>query len=275
MDLEGGSIDMIARVTSTQAKQLSDNFEIYEGEMNLVQALYLNNAVEPFNNEKVRQAMCYAVDPQEVMEFVSDGSGVEVGSAMYPSFAKYYDDSLKDTYSYDPDKAKELLKEAGYADGFSFKITVPSNYTQHVDTAEVIAEELKKVGINAEIEQVEWNTWLEDVYNNKNYESTVIGFEASTLNASALLYRYTTDAHGNMMNYSNADFDAAFASAQATTDDAEQVKYYKECEKILADTAASVYIQDLPEFVAVNKKFTGYTFYPLYVQDIAKIRLAQ
>ena len=54
----------------------------------------------------------------------------------------------------------------------------------------------------------------------------------------------------------------------------EKTTYYKECERILSETAANVYIQDLPEFVALNKKYTGYEFYPLYIQDIAKIRLA-
>ena len=55
---------------------------------------------------------------------------------------------------------------------------------------------------------------------------------------------------------------------------AAPTKYYKECERILSENAANVYIQDLPEFVALNKKYTGYEFYPLYIQDIAKIRLA-
>ena len=67
----------------------------------------------------------------------------------------------------------------------------------------------------------------------------------------------------------------SIAAAQATVDDDEQVKYYKECEKILSEKAAAIYIQDLPEFVALSSKYTGYTFYPLYVQDIAKIKLAE
>lgn len=274
-DLESGSIDMYARITSDQASQLSDSFDIYEGEMNLVQALYLNNAVEPFDNELVRQALCYAIDPQEIMDFVSDGAGFEIGSAMFPSFGKYFDESLNDTYNQDIDKAKELLAQAGYPDGFSFTITVPSNYTQHVDTAEVLVEQFEAIGVKASIQKVEWNTWLSDVYGNKDYEATVVGFDASTLNASALLYRYTSDAHNNMFNYANADYDKAFAAAQATVDEDEQVKYYKECERILSETAAAVYIQDLPEFVALNNKYTGYTTYPLYAQDIAKIRLAE
>ncbi|SHH53941.1 peptide/nickel transport system substrate-binding protein [Butyrivibrio fibrisolvens DSM 3071] len=274
-DLEGGSIDMYARITSDQAEQLSESFQIYEGGMNLVQALYVNNAVEPFDNELVRQALCYAIDPQEIMNFVSGGAGVEIGSAMFPSFDKYFDESLNDTYNQDVEKAKELLAQAGYADGFTFTIKVPSNYTQHIDTAEVIAEQLEVIGVTAVIQKIDWNTWLDEVYNNKVYEATILGFDASTLNASALLYRYTSDAKNNMFNYSNADYDKAFAAAQATVDEAEQIKYYKECEKILSQTAAAVYIQDLPCFVALNSKYTGYTFYPLYVQDIAKIRLAE
>jgi len=275
MDLEGGSIDLYPRVTSNQASQLSDNFEVYEGTMNLVQALYLNNDVEPFNNQLVRQALCYAIDPQTIMDFVSDGKGTEIGSSMFPSFGKYYLSELTETYNQDIDKAKELLAEAGYPDGFDFTITVASNYTQHVDTAQVLVEEFKEIGVNATIQEVEWNTWLSDVYTGRQFESTVVGVDASTLTAYAMLSRFKSDANNNFINYNNADYDAAFDAAVAAVDDDEKTEHYKECERILAETAANVYIQDLPEFVALNKKFTGYTFYPLYAQDISKIRPAQ
>lgn len=275
MDLEGGSIDMFARLTSTQCDQLSDSFEIYEGEMNLVQALYLNNAVKPFDDVRVRQALCYAIDPQSIMDFVSDGKGVELGSSMYPSFKKYYMEELNDTYNQDIDKAKELLSEAGYPDGFEFTITVPSNYTQHVDTAQVIAEELKEIGVTANISQVEWNSWLSDVYTNRDFESTVIGVDASTLNAPALLSRFVSTDEKNFINFNNTDYDSAYQKAVEATDDDVKTQYFKECETILSTDAANVYIQDLPEFVALNKKYTGYTFYPLYAQDIGKIKLAE
>jgi peptide/nickel transport system substrate-binding protein len=272
MDLKGGSIDMYARVTSQQVSQLKDEFDIYEGTMNLVQAMYINNAVKPFDDVRVRQALCYAIDPQEIMDFVSDGAGTEIGSAMFPSFGKYFMPELNDTYNTDPDKAKELLAEAGYPNGFEFTITVPSNYDQHVDTAQVISEELKKIGVTAKIQEVEWNSWLSDVYSDRNYEATVVGVDASTLTASSLLARYASDAGRNFVNFNSKAYDEAYANAQSASDDAAKTGYYKECLKILSEEAASVYIQDLPEFVAVNKKFTGYVFYPLYVQDISKIR---
>ena len=274
MDLKGGSIDMYARITSTQVQQLKDEFTIYEGTMNLVQAMYINNAEKPFDDVRVRQALCYAINPQEIMDFVSDGAGAEIVSAMFPSYSKYFLPELNDTYNTDTDKAKELLAEAGYPDGFEFTITVPSNYTQHVDTAQVVSEELKAIGVTANIQEVEWNTWLSDVYTDKNYQATVVGIDASTLSASSLLARYVSDSSKNLVHFNSKDYDEAYNKAVSTSDDKEKTEYYKECERILSKEAASVYIQDLPEFVALNKKYTGYVFYPLYVQDVAKIRLA-
>lgn len=275
MNLEGGSVDMIARVTATQAAELSDNFNILEGTMNLVQALYLNNAVEPFQDARVRQALCYAIDPQEIMDFVSDGKGTEIGSSMFPAFEKYYMEELNDTYSRDIEKAKELLAEAGYPNGFSFTITVPSNYQQHIDTAQVLVEELKEIGVNADIQLIEWDSWLSDVYAGRNYQSTVIGVDASSLTARALLERFGSDAPNNFINFSSPEYDTALQNAISSTDDGQKTENYKECERILSEKAANVYIQDLPEFVAINKKYGGYQFYPLYVQDFSKLYIVE
>ncbi len=275
MDLEGGSIDMFARVTSTQAAELSDEFEVLEGTMNLVQALYLNNLEKPFDDVRVRQALCYAIDPNEIMLMVSDGMGTEIGSSMFPAFSKYFVKELNDTYNQDIDKAKQLLADAGYPNGFSFTITVPSNYQQHIDTAQVLVQEFKNIGVDAKIQLIEWDSWLSDVYQNRKFQSTVVGVDASSLTAASLLERFTSTSSKNFINFNSTEYDAAFASAIASTDDAEKTSYYKDCQRILSEEAANVYIQDLPEFVALNKKYTGYEFYPLYVQDIAKLKLAE
>lgn len=269
--LNGGSIDMFARVTQAQADQLSGDFEVLEGTMNLVQAMYLNNEKAPFDKKEVRQALCYAVDPQAVMDMISDGKGAKLGSSMFPAFGKYYMEELNDMYAADTAKAKELLAQAGYPDGFTFTLTVPSNYQQHIDTAQVVAEQLKQIGVTANIQLVEWETWLSEVYTNRNYEATVVGVDAASLTAAALLERFTSDASDNFINFDSAAYDEAYAAAKASTDDEEKTKYYKECEEILAEEAANVYIQDLPSFVALNKKYGGYEFYPLYVQDFAKL----
>lgn len=240
--------------------------------MNLVQAMYLNHQVEPFDNVLVRQALCYAVDVDAMLDLTADGHGTKVGSSMYPAFSKYFDPALSERYPHDTEKAKELLDQAGYPDGFAFTIKVPSNYTPHVNTAVVLAEQLKAVGITAQIQQVDWNTWVSEVYGNRDFEATVVGFDASTLSASSLLARWTSDNGKNMINYNNPDYDAAFAAAQASVDEQERTTQYKRCLQILSDTAANVYLQDLADFVAINPALEGYQFYPLYVMDMSTIR---
>ena len=108
MALKGGSVDICAHLTSAQTAQLGDDFTVAEGTMNLVQAVYLNNARAPFDNEKVRQAMSYAINRQEIMDIMADGHGTAVGSSIYPKLTKYFLPELVDYYSYDPAKGKEL-----------------------------------------------------------------------------------------------------------------------------------------------------------------------
>ena len=239
--------------------------------MNLVQALYLNNAVKPLDDVRIRQALCHAVNIEEVMMFTNDGLGTPLGSSIYPAFGRYFMPELAETYGYDPAKTKELMKEAGYPNGFSLTITVPSNYVVHVNAAQVIAEELKAVGIDAKINLVEWATWLSDVYQGRKFEATVVGFDASFLTARALLERWISTNGKNMINFSDPEYDETLQAAFTAVDEAEQTELYKKAEKILSDDAANVYLMDPNELTVISKKLGGYVSYPLFVIDLAKI----
>ncbi len=269
--LSSGALDMAIHRTLDQVKTIGPEFKYVEGTMNLVQALYLNNAVEPFNKEEVRQALCYAVNVQEMLDLTADGHGTPIGTSMYPAFSKYFDASLADAYPHDTEKAKTLLADAGYPNGFDMSITVPNNYTPHIITAEVLVEQLAQVGIRAKINLVEWSSWLSDVYNGRNFESTVIGFDATSLTAGALLNRWVSDDGKNMISYQNPDYDRLIAQASAAIDEQERTALYKEAAKLLSDTAANVYLQDLADFVVMKKNLDGYQFYPLYVIDLSTI----
>ena len=231
--LSAESVDMAVHLTIDQVNTIGEGtYKTLEGTMNLVQALYLNNNVEPFNNEQ-------------------------------------------DAYPYDTEKAKELLAQAGYPDGFSMTITVPSNYTPHMNVAEVIVEQLSRVGITATINPVEWETWLSETYMGRDFESTVVGFDASNLSAGALLNRWVSTDGNNMINYNNPEYDSLMAQAAATTDDAQQTDLYKQAAALLSETAANVYIQDLPDFVLLKSNLEGYQFYPLYVMDLSTVHYVQ
>lgn len=276
MELAGGSLDLFYRTPETQLSQISEKqFTIYEVGMNIVQALYLNNAVAPFDDVRVRQALCYAINPQEIMDYVSGGKGMEVGSSMYPAFAKYFMPELNDIYNQDLDRARDLLGQAGLKDGFSFTIHVSSSHPQHIETAEVLKEQLAVIGVTANIQQIEMGSWLTDVYTNREFEATVVGLDASALNAPSMLARFVSDASKNFINFRSDTYDETYARAHAAADDAEKTELYKQCERILAEEAASVYIQDLPSFVVLSNRFEGYESYPLYAQNIAAIRPAE
>lgn len=268
VELQAGTIDILKYLTSAQAETLGDDYKIVQGSMNLVHAMYLNSAYEPLSKTEVRQALCYAVDRDAINNFIFGGKSHIIGSHMIPAMSKYYEPEAETVYSYDPEKAKELLADAGYADGFDLEITVPSSYSQHVDSAQIIADELSQVGINVTLNQVEWSTWLQDVYKGGNFQATVIGFDG-TLAPSDWLKKYVTDDAKNFMHYSNTEYDDVFNTAYTTVDDDVKVENYKKAQMILAEDAAAVYIEDPANLVAISKKFGGYTFYPTAAEDMS------
>ena len=274
MALKGGSVDLCAHLTSAQTAQLGSDLTVLEGTMNLVQAVYLNNAAEPFNNEKVRQAMCYAINRQEIMDIMADGHGTAVGSSIYPKLAKYFLPELAEYYPYDPAKGKELLAEAGYPDGFDMTIAVSSNYQPHMDTAEVVVQQLAAIGIRATVQPVDAATWYSDVYTGRQFQATITGLDAKNITARAMLERFVSDNGKNFINYNNPEYDALYAKAMACADDAEQTAIYKQMETMLTETAANLYLQDMADLVAIRSDLTGYTFYPIYAQDLSTVSYA-
>ncbi len=269
LDMKAGSIDVYPYLTDSQAEELKGTFNIEAGNSNLAQALYLNNSHEILGNKLVRQALCYAIDRDEIMSIVAGGKGTKLGSALYSGLGKYYKD-LSGHYAYDVNKAKELLTEAGYANGFTFTIKIPSNYQFHVSTGEVIVEQLKKIGVTANIELIDWTTWLDDVYTNRKFEATIIGIDAK-MAPSDMMLRYRSDYGRNFCNYTNEEYDNTLSLAMSTTDEQQKADYYHKLQEILTEDAAAVYIMDPPTLVAVNKNLKGFTFYPIFVQDMSTL----
>ena len=270
--LKGGTLDMVIHLPNTLESQVRDGFTVHEDTMKLVQALYLNNAVKPFDNELVRQAMYYAIDVDEIIQFVCDGAGVPTGTSMYPAKERYFVPGLAEKYPHDVGKARELLAQAGYPDGFEMSITVPSNYAQHMETAEVIIEQLKQAGITASLVPVEWESWVSDVYRGRDFQATVCGIAADDMTAREMLVRYMSDNQKNFINFADEEFDGAVAQAMAAADEEEQTRLYKRAEEILNEKAASLWIQDLCDLAVLNPALDGFTFYRTYVVDMSTIR---
>jgi peptide/nickel transport system substrate-binding protein len=274
--LQGGNIDA-ANVTSSVIEQLdASKYAIVEGNSNMVQGFFLNNAEPPLDDIRVRQAVNYAIDLDGVIESAFYGHGKVSASPLIPGLVKAYEPSLKDDpYPLDIGKAKALLAEAGYPDGFTLKIAVPSNYSMHVDTAQVIVNQLAKAGVKAEIELKEWQTWLTDVYRGRKAQSTIISFDGSyvPLSPRSFLGRYVTSAGGNLINYKSASYDETYAAALAELDDDKRNALYREAQLIVSRDAASVFIQDIASYAVFPKGYTGILTYPANVADFASLKV--
>ncbi|MDR0568596.1 MAG: ABC transporter substrate-binding protein [Spirochaetaceae bacterium] len=270
--LKAGSIDC-ATITGSLVDQLdSGRFDILPDPSHSVQVLVLNNAVSPLDDVRVRRAINYCVDTQNIIDAAFYGRGEPSGSPLIPGLRKYYDESLKNPYPADIEKAKGLLASAGYAEGFPLVITVPSNYAMHVDTAQVLAHQLEKIGVTVSIKLVDWATWLSETYRGRRYTATVISLDAAVISPRGFLDRYVSGAGSNFINFSSSRYDEAYRQALSETDENRRISLYKQAQRIISEEAASVYIQDIWRFMVFPKgRFAGVVTYPLYVTDFSTV----
>ena len=277
LGLRGGSLDG-AGVTGSIFHQLDpERFDAFPSYSASVQLLALNNAAEPFNDIRVRRALNYGIDVQQIIDTAFYGEGTPSGSPLIPGLTEYYETSLADPYPFDPARARSLLAEAGYGPGgkkISLEITVPSNYTMHVDTAQVIVNQLAAIGVPAAIKLVDWASWLKDVYGGRNYQGTIISLDAANVSPRSFLARYQSGDGSNFINFSSAEYDQVYQAALTETAEAKRRDLYREAQRIISENAASVYIQDIIGFrVFPRGKVRGVLSYPLYAVDLASVYL--
>jgi len=265
--LKSNQLDL-AIVSSDNAKLLENDFNIKSDPMNMVVLWALNNNEPPFDNEKVRLAFNLMVNRDDIVDGVFGGYATKLYTNFSPIMSHYYNYDLDGYYKRNIEKAKQLLKEAGYEDGLEINITVPSNYYQHVNSAQIISSEAQELNVKVNIINVEWGTWLEKVYSNREYQSTLIGL-AGKLDPNDILSRYETKYKRNFINYSNPEYDKIIEEAAKTVDDKKRVELYKEAQKILSETSASVWLCDPNNTAAMRKDLLGYQYYPAGLIDFA------
>lgn len=271
MELLAGNVDIYPYLSYDDTLLLEDSYNIEVGMQSLAEGLYLNNEYGPLSDVRVRQALSYAVDFEELDALLTGGQSEVLKTAMFPTFKEFYNEDTAASYSHDVEKAKELLKEAGYEDGFELEITIPNNYELHVIIGEVLVSQYAKIGVDCTIKLVDWSTWLSDVYQGRNYQATVIALDATMAPGDVLDY-YVSDFKSNFMNFEHEEYDELYNKALQATDMDEKIAAYKECQQYLTDNAAAVYLMCPTIMVAVNPELEGYTFYPVYVQDMSVVR---
>ena len=255
--LEKGEIDAYVNIASTDRQAVIDNeaFSFYEAPSYFCFYLELNNQVEPYNDIRVRKAIAYAIDKEAIIESAQDGIAEEAHHPV-PKGMVGYTDQVK-SYPRDLEKAKALLTEAGYPDGFDMTLLGIETYTK---TIQVLQSNLGEIGINVDIQILELGTYMDEIFA-PECASFVVEYGIFYPDADPILYRgYHSDFFGplgNFPRYSDAEVDALLEKAQVSTDKAEREALYLEILKKLNEDVPSIPLYFSTTNVACRKELKG------------------
>lgn len=250
--LQAGDIDMIGvALQPEQYLQLAGNPDLKgtEGTATTEITVAMNNTRAPFDDLRVRQAITMAVDKAAIVQGAMFGLGTVIGSHMSPSEPYYVD--LSGTYPYDPARARELLAEAGYADGFTIHFELPEPYNIERRSGEVVAQMLREVGIDVELSVVEWGTWIQRIFLGGDYDMTIIGHsEPRDINVygnPGYYYHYDNPAIGDLL-----------ARAEAAPSAEAETAAYQEIARVIAEDAVNLWLFSPPYLVAARQNVYGF-----------------
>lgn len=258
MELETGSVDIIYEAAATDLERLSENEDVvvYRDVSMCTQYLLINTSHEPFDDVRVRQAMAYAIDRETAVKVAYNGTGV-VSSGYCSSQVRDFAADVT-PYEYNPEKAKELLAEAGYPNGFSA--------TFHTDTgaersalAENICNQLAQVGINLEIismEPVAYQSMFPD-----NLHDMHLNGLTCTTGEGDKAFRWFTSSHPSGHNFcfwGNEEYDEIIDKAVKTLDETERKALYAEAQALIKEDCIIIPMLDKEIISAARSNVKGF-----------------
>lgn len=260
--LETGEIDISVDIEPVDKDKIASNPKLRMEETPTLgyAMIWINNEKKPFDNKLVRQAINYAVDKEAIVKSVLYGVGSRANTPIAPLLFSYNKD-IKG-YEYNVQKAKELLLQAGYPNGFEAKLWVTSANSQ---IGEVVQAQLKEIGINIKIESLESGAALEKT--GKGEHDMYIG-SWTTVTADPDYALYPTyhgsqkGPAGNRAFYGNPQVDKLLDLGRKTVDEAERLKYYKEAQKLIVEDAPDVQLYYPGRIVGMQKNIEGFTTHP-------------
>ena len=266
--LKAGDIDVIGYIAAPElAMTLSKDkrFKVFAGTTTGEVIMSTNNKAAPFDDKRVRQAMAHAIDRQTVVDLVMFGYGTPIGSHWSPATPFYVD--LTGKFPYNPEKAKALLAEAGYPNGFKATIKLPAIYSYSRRAGEVIADMLSEIGIQLKIEIVEWGQWIERIFKKKEYQLTMIGHvEAWDIGIYANPKYY--------FQYDSQNFRDAYARALKAPNESEKAEWFGRCQEIISEDAVNGFLFSVPSLAVMKAGVMDWwENYPTIALDCSEVWL--
>jgi peptide/nickel transport system substrate-binding protein len=260
-----GDVDAFANFPApeTMAQFEADpRFEVVIGSTEGETILAMNNTRAPLDDIRVRRAIAHAVDREAVVDGAMFGYGTPIGSHFAPHHPAYVD--LTGRYPYDPAKAKALLAETGHGAGLELTLKLPPpSYARR--GGEIIAAQLAKVGIEAEIIPVEWAQWLEQVFRGTDYDLTIVS-HTEPMDIGI----YARDTY--YFNYRSATFREVMAKLDAAVEDEARYALMAEAQKTIAEDAVNVFLFQLAKHGVWNAELEGlWENSPVQANDLTEV----
>ena len=282
--LQSGDADFIWPVPTESMQALAGDTNIYVGaeEGMVVRCLFMNNQKAPFNDKRVRQAVNYAINKDAYIAVVKNGLSSAASSIIGPATQHY---KGNDPYPYDPEKAKELLAEAGYPDGFETTLICAST-TGNLKQGEFIQQQLAQVGITMNINALE-SAVVNDKVENVNkpgpeaeVEMYTIGWSSSTGDADwgirpLVAIESEPPMSYNICYYENEEVDKLLYSALGTADETKRAEFYAQAQDILWEDCPMVCLVNDYNTWATTNKIANVKVYPDNCLNIRNARMVK
>jgi peptide/nickel transport system substrate-binding protein len=260
--LSQGAIDIATNLSVDEVESLrgTEGVQILSIPSRNQVLLGLNNAMAPFDNVTVRQALSYAVPYEQIVEDVFKGQGA-VSQSSFPRLAQFFDPGHW-PYSYDPEQAKALLDEAGMADGFQFKLAIPAGDAEMEGVAVVLQNAFREIGVDMEIEKLAAGPFFEGLSQRSHqaWMRTALNYVDDPFYHLFLWYK--TDTVINWFKYSNARIDEITDELATALDPEKRQELASEAQQAINEEAPALYVAELNFLLAMRDDITGFVLEP-------------
>ena len=218
--------------------------------------LGFNLDLDKFKDVRVRQAISYAINRQEIIDLAYNGEATIAGFVT-PAMGRWaIDYAGEDLYQQNIEKARQLMADAGYPDGFETKIAV-GLYDDIRATGEILQKQLEKIGIKASIENLESGQYV-DAWSNRTHEMMAGRNGAGTDPNRAVTFFFSTEGSANVWGYSNPEVDALCDEGKVTVVESEREEIYKEAQKIVLNDCPNIFMASPMEYFLVRTNIEGF-----------------
>lgn len=256
-ELLTGGVDVAVNIPPTDVERINstDGVSVVQSPTQRVMMFTLRTDEGSVTGDpKVREAIDLAIDKQAIVDSLLEGAGTVTRTRVTPGNIGANED-LYGKSLYDPEKAKQLLEEAGHADGFELALSAPNGrYLKDKETVELVTAMLSEVGITVNLELMEWSAFNQK-YQEKGFgEMFYIGYGNSMFDASLALDRLTTEEAAGESDYNNPEVNDLLLAAEQNMNAEERAQQYQKAQELIAEDRPQIYMFQLDAITGINDR---------------------